>query len=229
MAFSRVKVAGWAYGEIFTSAQANQLDIDHANAIDGAAGGHYTLTGPLVIDGDTVEIDTLGVSGAGGLTVSGGDFYVSHSAQVGNDIFVDTFTVVAETEMQGGASVALGLTVGASLNVAGIASFQDSVILEDALSFSGSGRILGQFQVLPDSDATVNVTQVREISVAATSGHQTTITGSVGNDDWFIFSNGSLFTQTLAGLVVASIPTKTGVKYARLSGSWLAVRQWVIP
>jgi hypothetical protein len=30
MAFSRVKLTGWAMGEVLTSAQMNQLDIDHA-------------------------------------------------------------------------------------------------------------------------------------------------------------------------------------------------------
>ena len=34
MAFTRVKPDGWAVNEELTSAQANALDIDHANAVD---------------------------------------------------------------------------------------------------------------------------------------------------------------------------------------------------
>ena len=34
MSFTRVKPLGWAINEKLTSAQQNQLDIDHANAVD---------------------------------------------------------------------------------------------------------------------------------------------------------------------------------------------------
>src|SRR5690349_2130103 len=59
MAFSKVKISGWAFGEILTSAQMNTLDTDHANAVDGAAGGSYVLSAPLAIEGDTVTFDDL--------------------------------------------------------------------------------------------------------------------------------------------------------------------------
>src|SRR5262245_3193810 len=62
MAFTRVKPTGWAMFEKLTSAQANQLDIDHANAVDGAAGGTYP--GPVVLTGATLggssQVNTTG-------------------------------------------------------------------------------------------------------------------------------------------------------------------------
>jgi hypothetical protein len=36
MSFARVKVSGWAFGEKLTSAQMNQLDIDHSTSVDAA-------------------------------------------------------------------------------------------------------------------------------------------------------------------------------------------------
>lgn len=39
MSFTRAKPAGWATGEVLTSAQQNQLDADHANAVDGRSPG----------------------------------------------------------------------------------------------------------------------------------------------------------------------------------------------
>ncbi len=38
--FTRVKPAGYAANEKLTSAQANQLDIDHAKSVNGDDGGH---------------------------------------------------------------------------------------------------------------------------------------------------------------------------------------------
>ncbi len=50
MSFSRSNPLGWALYEVLTSAQMNALDIDHANAIDGADGGTYTPGSPLNIN-----------------------------------------------------------------------------------------------------------------------------------------------------------------------------------
>lgn len=46
--FSRIKSAGWGVLEKFTSAQANQLDIDHANALDKTTAGD-TLSGVVAL------------------------------------------------------------------------------------------------------------------------------------------------------------------------------------
>src|SRR5580704_12436882 len=48
MAFTRVNPSGWAIGAKLTSAQQNQLDIDHANALDKSAAGD-TLLGVVVL------------------------------------------------------------------------------------------------------------------------------------------------------------------------------------
>lgn len=39
--FTRVKPAGWALNEVLTSAQINQLDIDHAASVNGDGGGSW--------------------------------------------------------------------------------------------------------------------------------------------------------------------------------------------
>lgn len=51
MTFPRVKIGGWGVGDPLTSAQQNQLDIDHTNALDGLNGGTYTLGSKLLLDG----------------------------------------------------------------------------------------------------------------------------------------------------------------------------------
>lgn len=39
--FARIKPLGWGFQELLTSGQMTQLDLDHANAVDGAGGGDY--------------------------------------------------------------------------------------------------------------------------------------------------------------------------------------------
>lgn len=51
MTFPRVKPGSWAFGEILTSAQMNTLDVDHSNALDGAAGGAYAPAAVISIAG----------------------------------------------------------------------------------------------------------------------------------------------------------------------------------
>lgn len=41
MSFTRVNPSGWLSNQPITPAQANQLDTDHANAVDGSGGGTY--------------------------------------------------------------------------------------------------------------------------------------------------------------------------------------------
>lgn len=51
MTFSRVKPAGWTHPDPITAAQINQLDADHANAIDGMAGGEYSPGADIKLPG----------------------------------------------------------------------------------------------------------------------------------------------------------------------------------
>lgn len=55
MSFTRVNVGGWAFGAIFTSAQANQLDTNVSNALDKSVAGD-TLAGVIVFNGSTGQI-----------------------------------------------------------------------------------------------------------------------------------------------------------------------------
>ena len=101
MTFSRVNPPGWGTGAIFQSSQLNQLDIDHANALDKSAAGD-TLAGVITMaSGSEIVVGsgaviagnaTAGISGAvanaiqsatpGGIGLGGGStdwptFYTS--------------------------------------------------------------------------------------------------------------------------------------------------------
>ncbi len=65
--FSRANPAGWVHGDKLSPAQVNQIDIEHAAAIDGINGGVYPLGGKLTLTGSGgVEI-----AGPVGLTIAG--------------------------------------------------------------------------------------------------------------------------------------------------------------
>jgi hypothetical protein len=102
MSFTRANPSGWGTGGQVTSGQLNQIDINQANAIDGAAGGTYAPSGALVLGGSGVTL-----SGANHAVASGGTLTVANGG---------TCTVAS-----GGVCLVVTgglLTVTGSLNVA---------------------------------------------------------------------------------------------------------------
>lgn len=112
--FSRVNGAGWGVDDQLTSAQMNQLDIDHANALNRTGGnisGTVTVAsgGSIVLNqGDqTVQNSRkITVTGSGSLlkTASGGriqlgdgDFPTFSTARIRNECF--SFQTVFQTTM----------------------------------------------------------------------------------------------------------------------------------
>lgn len=83
MSFTRVNPSGWAVGDLFTSAQANQLDSNVSNSLDKSSAGD-TLKGPVIIlsGGAVISNVIAGVQGVvaqaiftgvpGALTLGGG-------------------------------------------------------------------------------------------------------------------------------------------------------------
>lgn len=65
MSFSLANPTGWTTGDLLTETQINQLDAEHAAAIDGSGGGTYSLSAPLILNGSNVTIgQSLYVTGS---------------------------------------------------------------------------------------------------------------------------------------------------------------------
>jgi len=85
MTFSRANPSGWSTGNQLTPAQINALDLDHSRAVDGYAGGVFTPSAAIGLQGTggfygnvktgrTVTIENGAVlSGASGCTILLGD------------------------------------------------------------------------------------------------------------------------------------------------------------
>lgn len=63
MTFARVKPGSWATGEKLSSPQQNQLDLNVSRALDGYAGGTYTPSDPLIINGDGLQTSVAPATG----------------------------------------------------------------------------------------------------------------------------------------------------------------------
>jgi len=202
MAFSRVKVSGWAYGEILTSSQMNTLDIDHANALDAVNGGTYDI-----------GTNTLSISATSGII----EFLTNVNFEtilVNSNIIGNFLTLTGTANLKG------------NVNLGDATS--DAVALKGILTPTSSGRIRETAILLNAPGTTVDVTEFQNITfVAGTSAGTTTLSGSVGDDDWFQIHNGSANIQTTNGLVSAVLQPNQGRKYVRVGGVWSAMSSWL--
>jgi hypothetical protein len=136
MTFSRVNPGGWAMFEVLTSSQMNTLDINHSNALDGDAGGVYTPTARLELDGTAGLFDVI-VAKAGAI-----------SAAI-TGIGTTGFGVVAQSDTTSPAKSALYIfpqDTDPSLGVAGSVYFNDtddinSLRIYDGDAWNNAGAI----------------------------------------------------------------------------------------
>jgi hypothetical protein len=55
MSFTRVKPASWIDGEVLTATQMNALDTNQSRAVDGNAGGTYTPSAAIIVNGSGLD------------------------------------------------------------------------------------------------------------------------------------------------------------------------------
>jgi hypothetical protein len=130
MSFSRVKPTGWALYEVLTSPQMNQLDIDHARAIDGYAGGSYTPSTPILINGE-VDIN--------------GKMEINASGDYGLEVHGDGTTVAVFAEAEGGqnATAIQGIGKGTGSGVHGTNESVNGFGVKGAVSAAGAIGVHG--------------------------------------------------------------------------------------
>jgi hypothetical protein len=155
MTFAPLRVGGWAFGQILTSADMNQLNEDLPFAIDGRAGGTYAPTGPIVINGDgTLLVGTL---------ASVAELIVSEGATVVNGISTDTLT--ATGAVSGGSLTTTGAVSGANAEfstclVTGNSEVEGDRLVHGNDVVDGSQTVVGSLTVVSnaqfESDATVD-------------------------------------------------------------------------
>lgn len=202
---------GYITGDQITETQINYWCAALPDAVDGAAGGSYTLTNPLIFLGDDVTIDEQ-------LTVNGG-------------IVAPTATIT---------NLTIGSTIGAiDLILSGSASITGDVLCDDlivgdditvggdiAVTGAISGRTLETATIITAS-ASVDTAAFRNIILGTSAAGQTvtlTATGAA-NGDWFVLSNASGNTWNIAGVVTNTIADNSVIKGIRIGGVWSFVHR----
>lgn len=242
MSFSLVNPTGWTVGDLLTEDQINQLDADHAHAVDGS-GGAYVLTSPLSFHGDSFSVDELQVDATfavvgvatfnSDVNFAGGGATFAHTAVFNHDVQIgntsgDSLSVTATSNFAGPATfnqlTATGNTVIGNSAVSDVLQINAVVSLLGVVQPSGTGRILEYGIDAPNADASIDITSYRYIYIPATvTGsrlYTLTSTGTVFDGDWVRIQNDDSSAHTITGLIGGSIAAGVGVKYVFIGGVW---------
>jgi hypothetical protein len=193
MAFARINGPGWATNDKLSSSQINALDIDHAAAVDGGAGGTYAPSAPIIVGGSGMQVP----SGATWHVLSGGTLNVDSGG---------VLTVAAGASMSVGC--ATYFTAAASIHMAsGAPLFADSFTV-NAATFAGPTTLGGTTTLGSTTTLAVNGTMTLGATSAATiaAGGTLTLPGSAvlindTTDIKFTVARGRYITQQLSGIV----------------------------
>jgi hypothetical protein len=245
--FTRVKPLGWAFLEILTSTQMNQLDTNASRAIDGLNGGVYTLAVMLELAGAGVKFSTVAefedaavaFTGVGSVTVGSGTAWTFNNPVLFN----------ALATLNGSATVPSGQTLtiadGASMQVDLAGAITNNGVLQNVgilyndgrIINRGEGRLQRRFTALPDANGAVVIAdgQVFLMPTTALGARVYTLdtTGIENNDELefrqFDFHIGSVGHQVLIGAGTITFgsqatPGSVSILYVkRIAGQW---RTW---
>jgi len=193
MSFLPLKAGGWAFGEVLTSAQMNQLNTDFPFAIDGRSGGTYTPSGDI-------RLNSIILSASGqisGTSLNSSDF-----------AFVSGVATLGFANIPGGADIVNGLTVD---NIVASGTFSGLSIslagsMNAVLDVTAGRRLIGKHvnaDVLGvDADHTYLMTATDAVYInALTANRNWTIdtTGASDGERILLRSNDSVHTVTLTG------------------------------
>jgi hypothetical protein len=202
MPFSPIKAGSWAFGEVLTSAQMNQLNADFPFAIDGRDGGTYTPTASIVIAGG------FGLTLSGNAFVAAGGFFEVLPSGV---LQCDTGSF---TQFKGSTTFTSACTL----------SVQCALISTNAAHFSGAVRAPKRVTV---GASTAGVTSY---AMASYDHVYLDLTGAAAGTIWkvdltsadsgecirFVYTNASfgVTIQDQSGATIAFLDTGSGHTYA---------------
>jgi hypothetical protein len=155
--FSRVKPAGWAFGEILASSHMNAIDTNQSNAVDGSAGGTYAPSTRIRFNGAgfacgtvsefTGTNTTLGANVTQIGTLSSQALSVIATSQFWAPVtFLDPVSM-ASASLSGALSVTGAATFSGATTTAGLATFNGAVRTNAQVSGYGNVHFYGSLDV----------------------------------------------------------------------------------
>ncbi len=216
-------------GDVIDETEINYWCSILPDCVDGAGGGTYTLSAPLILNGDDVEIESLIVTGDIELGSASGDVLtVNATAAFGADVILGSGGALTVNST---ASVFTnGVTFSSTTTHTGTATFNGNVSLGNAatdvttltgvIAPSGTGHIRTT-GLVSTGTASIDVNQYHYILLGTGATVTTTLTASNAADgDWFWLRNGSGNAQTLAGVASFSAPDGSTYMFIRVSGAF---------
>ena len=186
--FTRVKPLGWAFLEILTSTQMNQLDTNVSRAIDGLNGGTYALAVMLELAGAGVKFSTVAEFNAAAVNFVGATVNVDSGSTW---TFDSTVLFNALVAFSAGAIVpnlaTLAIQSGGTLNnnaggtIVNQGTLQNSGIIQN----TSSGRLHRRgFNLSTSTDSVVTIADGEVFMfVAGGAAHIHTLSGAGAQDD----------------------------------------------
>jgi hypothetical protein len=250
MSFTNPAPNGGAYvtGDLIDEAEINYWCSILPDCVDGAGGGTYTLSAPLIFAGDVVEVDDLVVNDdliVGDDALISGDLIVTNALTVagaavfngnvtiGDNPIVDTLTVESPATFNDTVVVDSTFIANSASFLSGNVTLGDTAVntidLKGILSPGTTGRILHNGFTLPNTDDSVNIQRYRFLVIPATVSAErtyTTTSAAPADGDWFVVQNHDSINHNLAGLLSTIILPNTGKMIMRISGSWVVVMAW---
>ncbi len=211
MSFSLANPTGWTNGDLLTETQINQLDQDHAAAVDGGGGGTYTLTAPLQFVGDEVDIDVLNAN-----TIIGTPEFTGNATFSSTSTFDGIATFNDDVNFSGGGTtydhtanfnhdVNLGNTSGDTVTVAATSAFAGPATFSGTSTFDAA--------VIFNSTATIGSDSSDVLTVKSTSIFQNDLTiGNSSSDGLSI--NSTVNIAGVVGYISTGRTLETGVSAA---------------
>ncbi len=206
-------IGGYVTGDLIDESQINYWCSALPDAIDGAGGGTYTLSAPLIINGDDIEFgEDLLVEGS--LRVAGNLTVLDHDLSIGLTD-ADEFSCLASAYFY--SDIQIGN------------SGSDSVTLNSVIRPNGGGRILHTGIMANDADQSIPISSYRHICIpsSVTAERTYTLTSAAEQDgEWFVIQNLDSISHKIEGLITTTIPADSGFKSLRIGGTWRTVMLW---
>lgn len=207
-------LGGYITGDLIDESQINYWCSILPDCIDGAGGGTYTLSNPLLINGDDVSIgenldvgtdlttDGLIVTGATTIGSSTGDLLVVNSTSIMTTVTVgNSLTVSGNAILNGNATVAGTLTANGNTVLGNATS--------DTTTVAGPLQFLFKTSIAANADTMYTAAdsgQVYFLDGSMGTNRAYTFTGSFTAGNWFLFKHRAAggATHTINGLATVA-------------------------
>lgn len=146
MAFTLTKPSGWAFGELLTSTQMEDIDAKTADAIDGVGGGTYSPSSAINVGGKGLNV--TGPFSASSMTVAA--FQCTTFLASGAAVFSSSIQVVGTSSLIGNVSCTGSVTASDLIATDDLTVGDDASIGGD-LAVAGNATVTGDLTVSDDA------------------------------------------------------------------------------